>query len=88
MGRRKTNHCFKKESNKTNIGESWELSDVDGDVSVVASGELKGKNLKELIKEYKGALVGEKVYKMFGNDFPILIKYIDAKTPLVHSSTS
>ncbi|WP_188654099.1 type I phosphomannose isomerase catalytic subunit [Yeosuana aromativorans] len=80
---------FKKESDKSNIGESWELSDVEGDVSVVASGELKGKNLKELITEYKGALVGEKVYNMFGNDFPILIKYIDAKTPLsiqVHPS--
>ena len=80
---------FKKESTKTNIGESWELSDVAGDVSVVASGELKGKNLKELITTYKGALVGDKVYKMFGNNFPILIKYIDAKTPLsiqVHPS--
>lgn len=40
---------FKKESDKSNIGESWELSDVAGDVSVVASGELKGKNLKEQI---------------------------------------
>ncbi len=73
---------FKKESNKTNIGESWELSGVEGDVSVVASGELQGKSLKELIKTYKGKLVGEKVYKTFGDDFPILIKYIDAKTPL------
>tara|TARA_R110000868_G_scaffold28686_9_gene107335 strand:+ start:66 stop:1040 length:975 start_codon:yes stop_codon:yes gene_type:complete len=80
---------FNKESDKSNIGESWELSDVDGDVSVVASGPLQGKSLKELINEYKGALIGEKVYKAFGNNFPILIKYIDAKTPLsiqVHPS--
>ncbi|WP_394366168.1 type I phosphomannose isomerase catalytic subunit [Yeosuana marina] len=81
-GGEKLTTVFKKESDKTNIGESWELSDVEGDVSVVASGELQGKTLKELIKTYKGALVGEKVYKTFGNDFPILIKYIDAKTPL------
>jgi mannose-6-phosphate isomerase len=88
-GGEKLTTVFKKESDKTNIGESWELSDVDGDVSIVSSGKLQGKSLKELIKEYKGALVGEKVYKAFGDDFPILIKYIDAKTPLsiqVHPS--
>jgi mannose-6-phosphate isomerase len=88
-GGKKLSTVFKKESDKSNIGESWELSDVDGDVSVVASGPLQGKSLKELIKEYKGALVGEKVYQAFGNNFPILIKYIDAKTPLsiqVHPS--
>lgn len=88
-GGEKLKTVLKKESDKTNIGESWELSGVDGDVSVVASGELQGKSLKELIKAYKGTLVGEKVYKAFGNDFPILIKYIDAKTPLsiqVHPS--
>lgn len=73
---------FNKESDKENIGESWEISDVKGDVSVVSKGDLKGKSLKELIEIYKGALVGEKVYKAFGNNFPILIKFIDAKTPL------
>ena len=80
---------FKKGSEKTGIGESWELSDVEGDVSVVSTGPLQGKNLKELIQTYKGKLVGEKVYSSFGNSFPILIKYIDAKTPLsiqVHPS--
>jgi len=80
---------FKKNSNKTNIGESWEISDVKGDVSVVANGELKGKSLKDLITIYKADFVGYRVYKQFGNNFPILIKYIDAKTPLsiqVHPS--
>lgn len=80
---------FNKKSNLSNIGESWELSDVEGDVSVVSEGVLKGKSLKELIQTYKGKLVGEKVYNAFGDDFPILIKYIDAKTPLsiqVHPS--
>jgi len=73
---------FKKESNKRNIGESWEISDVEGDVSIVSKGYLKGKTLKELIETYKGELVGQKVYKQFGDNFPILIKFIDAKTPL------
>ena len=73
---------FKKESSKKGIGESWEISDVKGDVSVVANGPLKGKTLKALIQEFKGDFVGNKNYEIFGDNFPILIKYIDAKTPL------
>lgn len=71
-----------KKSQKSNIGESWELSDVEGDTSVVANGALKGSNLKELIKKYKGDLVGQRVYKRFGDKFPLLIKFIDAKEAL------
>ena len=81
-GGEKLTTIFKKDVYKTHIGESWELSDVEGDVSVVSNGDLKGKSLKELIETYKEDLVGEKVYKAFGNSFPILIKFIDAKTPL------
>ena len=80
---------FNKGSERSGIGESWELSDVDGDISIVSNGPLKGKSLKDLIQTYKGKLVGEKVYDLFGNNFPILIKYIDAKAPLsiqVHPS--
>ena len=71
-----------KKSDKKNIGESWEISDVEGDTSIVSNGKLKGKTLKELITEFKGDLVGKKVYKEFGKKFPLLIKFIDAKTPL------
>lgn len=74
---------------ETNIGESWEISDVKGDETKVESGVLQGKTLKELIQTYKGDFVGESVYKIFGEDFPLLIKFIDAKTPLsiqVHPS--
>ena len=88
-GGNKLTAVFKKGSEKTGIGESWELSDVEGDISVVSHGPLEGKSLKDLIQIYKGKLVGEKVYEAFGNSFPILIKYIDAKTPLsiqVHPS--
>lgn len=72
-----------------NIGESWEISDVKGDETKVLNGALKGQTLKELIKSFKGDFVGEKVYNDFGEDFPLLIKFIDAKTPLsiqVHPS--
>ncbi|MFD2565753.1 type I phosphomannose isomerase catalytic subunit [Pseudotenacibaculum haliotis] len=73
---------LQKESERKDIGESWEISDVEGDTSIVANGKLKGKDLKELIEEFKGALVGEKIYNHFGNKFPLLIKFIDAKEAL------
>lgn len=63
-------------------GESWEISAVDGDQTMVASGNLKGRSLKQLIKEYKEGFLGEKPYAHFGEEFPLLIKFIDAKTPL------
>jgi mannose-6-phosphate isomerase len=64
------------------IGESWEISSVKGNVSVVSNGDLGGKTLDELISEYKGALVGRSVYERFGNTFPLLIKFIDARDDL------
>ena len=64
------------------IGESWEISGVEGNISEVAEGELKGKKLDELIAEYKGDLVGKSVYEKFGNKFPLLIKFIDARNDL------
>lgn len=63
----------------TPIGESWEISGVKGDVSVVASGSLKGNNLQELIEIYMGELVGDRVFEKFGEEFPLLIKLIDAQ---------
>jgi mannose-6-phosphate isomerase len=71
-----------KETQKSRVGESWEISDVEGDTSIVANGNLKGKSLRTLLKEYKGELMGEKAYKTFGNRFPLLIKFIDANTEL------
>lgn len=63
-------------------GESWEISGMDGDISIVSEGGLKGRNLVELIEEFKGKLIGEKVYNRFGNKFPLLIKFIDANDDL------
>lgn len=61
------------------IGESWELSGVEGDISVVSEGPLKGNTLQELIETYMGDLVGDSVYERFGEEFPLLIKLIDAQ---------
>ncbi|MCK5780963.1 MAG: class I mannose-6-phosphate isomerase [Flavobacteriales bacterium] len=63
-------------------GESWELSGVKGDISVVANGELAGKDLQELLNEYEGQLVGKRVYEQFQDEFPLLIKFIDAQDDL------
>lgn len=68
------------ESNIT--GESWEISTVKGDVSIVANGEISGTSLQELIDENPEALLGKSVVQRFGKDFPILIKFIDAKQDL------
>ena len=71
------------------IGESWEISDVKGDETTVLNGDFEGHTLQHLIQKYKGAFVGEKVYAAFGDEFPLLIKFIDAKLPLsiqVHPS--
>lgn len=64
------------------IGESWEISGVQGDVSVVSNGFLAGNTLEEIIEVYMGDLVGEQVYDKFGNEFPLLIKFIDAREDL------
>lgn len=64
------------------IGESWELSHVDNNFSIVANGELEGKTIDELIKEYGATLLGKKVLDQFGTTFPLLIKFIDARDNL------
>ncbi len=60
-----------------NCGESWEISGVEGNISEVGNGFLAGNNLQELIEIYMGDLVGDKVFKQFGVEFPLLIKFID-----------
>ncbi|MBV5313847.1 MAG: class I mannose-6-phosphate isomerase [Prolixibacteraceae bacterium] len=65
-----------------NCGESWELSGVEGNVSVVSNGDLAGNTLEELIEIYMGDLVGDQVFDAFGIEFPLLIKFIDANDDL------
>ncbi|MBQ5924886.1 MAG: class I mannose-6-phosphate isomerase [Alistipes sp.] len=63
-------------------GESWDLSSVKGDVSVVTNGFLKGNNLEEIIEVYMGELVGEENFERYGLEFPLLIKYLDCNDRL------
>ena len=78
----KLQKLFNKPSETDTTGESWELSAVKGDVSVVCNGVLTGKSLQELINEYGADLMGKSVIERFGSEFPILIKFIDAKQDL------
>lgn len=70
-----------------NIGESWEISGVPGHESVAVErgiiGDVDlGMNLTQLVDKYKGLLVGERVYKKYGNRFPLLVKFIDSRQDL------
>ncbi len=60
------------------VGESWEISGVKDNETIVANGPHKGKSLNQLVREQKGQLVGEDNYQRFGDEFPLLIKFIDA----------
>lgn len=64
------------------IGESWELSGVKGDESVVAEGPESGTPLPQLIGRHGASLLGEEAFKRFGTEFPLLIKFIDARQDL------
>jgi len=60
------------------VGESWEISGVNGSETIVATGQDKGKSLNQLVSEQKEKLVGKDNYEHFGDEFPLLIKFIDA----------
>ena len=64
------------------IGESWELSHVDDNFSVIANGNLAGKTIDAVINEYGDRLLGRKVFSQSGTNFPLLIKFIDARDDL------
>lgn len=81
-GGNKLNKLLGKPTFSESTGESWELSDVEGNTSIVANGTLKGTSLQTLLQNYKADLVGQKVFDQFGEKFPLLIKYIDAKEDL------
>ena len=65
-----------------NVGESWEISGVKDNETIVASGPDKGKSLNQLVREQKEKLVGQENYERFGDEFPLLIKFIDARQDL------
>ena len=74
---------FKQLSDKLeNVGESWEISGVAGNETIVSEGPYAGRALNSLVDELKGQLVGQANYERFGNEFPLLIKFIDARQDL------
>ena len=81
-GGQKLQQFLNKPTTSTEAGESWEISDVEGDTSVVSNGSLKGTSLKTLMDTYTSDLMGEKNFRQFGTKFPLLIKFIDAKQDL------
>jgi len=64
------------------IGESWEITGMTDDSSMVANGYLKGNTLEEIAEVYMDELLGESVYDRYGTEFPLLIKIIDANDRL------
>lgn len=70
------------DSQLENVGESWEISGVKDNETIVKEGPLKGKSLNEAVAELKEKLVGQANYKRFGDEFPLLIKFIDARQDL------
>jgi mannose-6-phosphate isomerase len=81
-GGNKLKKILGKQSESSNVGESWEISDVEGNISVVSNGQYQGQNLKELIKEHKSEFLGYENFENFESNFPLLIKFLDAKTDL------
>ncbi|HOG05352.1 MAG TPA: mannose-6-phosphate isomerase [Paludibacter sp.] len=81
-GGSKLQQLFGKKSKSNKVGESWELSGYNGDLSVVSNGSLAGKNIIELIETYKDELVGKQIYDSFGNQLPLLFKFIYADDKL------
>ena len=63
-------------------GESWEISTVKGDVSIIANGVLKGKSLMDVINDNPNEILGTEIYTRFGKQFPLLFKYLDAREDL------
>ncbi len=73
---------FYSKNEEGKIGESWEISGIAENVSEIINGPLKGRTLNWLLGNYKEKLVGKKVYRDFGNTFPLLFKFIDAQEDL------
>ena len=71
-----------KELSSESIGESWELSMVENDFSVVENGLYKNETIKTLIDSYPEAILGKSITNQFGKQFPLLFKFLDAKSDL------
>lgn len=81
-GGTKLKSLFHKEISSKFTGESWELSTVENDISIILNGHFKNQNINDLIKKFPNEILGKKVFNQFGLQFPLLFKYIDAQQDL------
>ena len=81
-GGNKLSTLFGKELDSDQTGESWELSTVEGDISIIATGIYQNKPITDLIAEFPIEVLGDKVYNQFGKQFPLLFKFLDASEDL------
>ncbi len=81
-GGNKLKELLNKPVSEENIGESWEISGVKDNVTKVANGTYQDKDLNDLVREFKSEFLGEENFKRFGEEFPLLIKFLDAKENL------
>ena len=81
-GGEKLSQILNKKTDLKNVGESWEISGVQDNISTVANGLYKGTSLNDLIKTHKSKFLGKQNIDVFGENFPLLIKFLDAKTNL------
>ena len=69
-------------TNLHQVGEIWEISGVPGHETIVSEGEFAGKSLNEVVALMGARLLGDSNYHRFGNEFPLLVKFIDAHQDL------
>jgi mannose-6-phosphate isomerase len=81
-GGEKLRECYGKKDAPEKTGESWEISQVEDNISLVSNGFLEGKSLEEIIQIYKGELLGHRVFERFGARFPLLTKFIHSNDDL------
>ncbi len=81
-GRKLEQILHKKNMRKGNIGESWEICDVENNVSKVENGKFKGLTIRDLCSQYGSDFLGKHVFETYGTRFPLLIKFIDAAQDL------
>lgn len=74
--------CNKQATSTKPLGESWEISGIEDDLTVASNGFLEGNDINEIVETYLGEMVGDEIYEKFGNEFPILIKLLDIQDRL------
>ncbi len=81
-GKKLQSICNKKIQTDAPVGESWEISAVQNNISIVENGFLAGNSLEDIIEIYMGDLIGDEVYLKYGIEFPLLFKFIEANDKL------